>query len=161
MALMFKICKFSLFSSQTTTDLCTDEDENSELACTSQLQKWHKKGGRANIEPQPVMEVEVNKTKLDETTVRSGVKPLLYDARAITCHNNSAEEKLNIHANMGLAQMACGQYNANYVEAKYGKCKVGSFLSYQVSVTESNFRAEADLGEVLRLLIPVTYCLYW
>ena len=44
LALMFKACKFSLFESKATDDLCQDEDEQPDLACTSQLQKWHKKG---------------------------------------------------------------------------------------------------------------------
>ena len=63
---MFKICKLSLFKAKTAKNLCQDKDENPELACTSQLEKWHKKGGGENIVPQPVMEVYVTKTKLDE-----------------------------------------------------------------------------------------------
>ena len=73
-ALMFKICKYTLFEAKTTKDLCQEKDENPELACTSQLQRWHKKGGGENIVPQPVMEVYVTKTKLDEpsSSRRSG-----------------------------------------------------------------------------------------
>lgn len=59
-----------------------EKDENPELACTSQLQKWHKKGGGQNIFPQPVMEVVVKKTKLDESSSPrggAGVKCLLYE----------------------------------------------------------------------------------
>ena len=44
LALMFKACKFSLFDSKSTEDLCQEDDEQPDLACTSQLQKWHKKG---------------------------------------------------------------------------------------------------------------------
>ena len=83
-ALMLKICKFSLFEAKTTKDLCQEKDENPELACTSQLQKWHKKGGDENIVPQPVMDVYVTKTKLDEPSSSrgsGGVKCLLYEAR--------------------------------------------------------------------------------
>ena len=55
-----------------------------ELACTSQLQKWNKKGGGKNIVPQPVMDVAVRKTKLDEPqSPRAGVKCLLYEARKL------------------------------------------------------------------------------
>ena len=83
-ALMLKICKFTLFEAKSTKDLCEEKDENPELACTSQLQKWHKKGGGENIFPQPVMEVVVKKTKLDELSSPrggAGVKCLLYKAR--------------------------------------------------------------------------------
>ena len=36
-ALMFKICKYTLFEAKTVKDLCQKKDENPELACTSQL----------------------------------------------------------------------------------------------------------------------------
>ncbi|CAH3177911.1 unnamed protein product [Porites evermanni] len=68
LALMFKACKFSLFDSKSTDDLCQDDDELPDLACTSQLQKWHKKGRGDKISAQPVMEVTVTKTKLDEAS---------------------------------------------------------------------------------------------
>ena len=71
---MFKICKYTLFEAETTKELRQEKDENPELACTSQLQRWHKKGGGENIVPQPVMEVYVTKTKLDDpsSSRRSG-----------------------------------------------------------------------------------------
>ena len=72
-ALMLKICKFTLFEAKSTKDLCEETDENPELACTSQLQKWHKKGGGENIFPQPVMEVDVKNTKLDESSSPRGM----------------------------------------------------------------------------------------
>ena len=72
LALMLKMCKYTLYDCKSTKDLCQDGDENPALACTSELQKWHNKGGRKNIVPQPVM--EVNKTKLDESRTRPGVR---------------------------------------------------------------------------------------
>jgi len=66
LALMFKACKFSLFDRKSTNDLCHDDDEQPDLACTSQLQKWHKKGRGDKISAQHVMEVTVEKTKLAE-----------------------------------------------------------------------------------------------
>ena len=36
----------------------------------------------------------------------------------------------------------------NLVETKFGKCQVGSLLSYQVAFTESNFKATADISSV-------------
>ena len=44
LALMLKICKYSLFESKTTEDLRDELDENPTLACTSKLKSWHKKG---------------------------------------------------------------------------------------------------------------------
>ena len=71
---MFKICKYTLFEAETTKELRQEKDEKPELACTSQLQRWDKKGGGENIVPQPVMEVYVTKKKLDEpsSSRRSG-----------------------------------------------------------------------------------------
>ena len=39
-----KVCKFSLYDSKNTSDLCDEEDEQPDLACTSKLQRWHKTG---------------------------------------------------------------------------------------------------------------------
>ena len=61
LALMFKMCKYTLFSATTTKDLSKEQDQQSSVACISQLQQWHKKGGGKNIAPQPVMTVEVRK----------------------------------------------------------------------------------------------------
>ena len=95
LALMFKMCKFTLFSCNSTKDLIKEKDQQSSLACTSQLQQWHKKGGGKNIAPQPVMEVEVTKTKDEEFRLRSGIKSLVYDARMKTTHNVAAEWLIN------------------------------------------------------------------
>ena len=61
--------------------------------------------------PQPVMDVEVNKTKLDEASTRRGVTSLLYEARVNTEHDKDKEHILkselkNLFPNMSLAQMA-------------------------------------------------------
>ena len=138
-----------------TTDLCQEDDQTSVAACTSQLQKWHRKRGGSNITPEPVMDVEVKKIKLDNTTSKPGVKSLLYEARVNTNHDFIAEQKLKedlaaINANMGFAQMVTkvGSHlggNINTVDTKFGKCQIGSLLSYQVGFTESNFTATADI----------------
>ena len=157
LALMFKLCKFSLFNCASTKDLCEEEDADAPLACTSQLQQWHKKGGGSNIAPQPIMEVEVTKTKDDDSKTRSGVRCLLYDARMKTMHDMNAEEVLkntlkNIDPNMGLSQMACAQTgSAETRNTKFGPCQIGSFLCYQVAITESNFKATASIECIPRL----------
>ena len=67
LALMFKASKFSLFDSTSTDDSCHHDDEQPDVACTSQLQKWHKKERGGEISAQPVMEVTISKPKLDES----------------------------------------------------------------------------------------------
>lgn len=91
LAIMLKECKFSLFDSKSTADLSQEDDEQPDLACTSQLQKWHKKGRGDKISARPVMEVTISKTKLDDTKTREGVKCLLYDARSNPVHDVQAE----------------------------------------------------------------------
>ena len=55
LALMLKMCKFSLFESKSTLDLVNNADQNPEAACTSRLQAWHRKGRGDTIVPQPEM----------------------------------------------------------------------------------------------------------
>ena len=138
---MFKACKFSLFDSKSTNDLCQDDDKQPDLACTSQLQKWHKKGQGDKISAQPVMEVTVEKTKLDEARSREGVKGLIYDARCNPKHNFQAEmnfkkalEKIN--PQMGLSIMAREDSSLNKcMETRFGESKIGSICSYQLTHT--------------------------
>ena len=159
LALMFKLCKFTLFSCTSTKDLSEEQDQQSSVACTSQLQQWHKKGGGKNIAPQPIIEVEVTKSKDDDSRSRSGIKPLVYDARMKTTHNVAAEQKLKeqlkqIDPNMGLSQMASqqtDQTSTEHIETKFGKCQIGCFLSYQVALTESHFDASASIDCIPRL----------
>ena len=156
LALMFKACKFSLFDSANTDDLCHDDDEQSDVACTSQLQKWHKKGRGDKISAQPVMEVTISKTKLDETNSRDGVKCLLYEARTDASHDFQAEIQLNkalqqINPDMGLAIMARNDSSVDsFVETRFGKSQIGSFCSYQLTHTEANFQAFVDISSVPR-----------
>ena len=76
LALMLKVCKFSLFNCKKVTDLHDEEDENPSTACTSNLQQPRVEG----ISSQPVMEVAVKKPQLkDKTTERIQCK--LYEAR--------------------------------------------------------------------------------
>ena len=124
LALMFKACKFSLFDSKATDDLCQDEDEQPDLACTSQLQKWHKKGRGDKISAQPVMEVTITKTKLDDTKSREGVKCLLYEARSNPSHDVEAERKFketlkDINPEMRLALMGNDDSSLNHSVKTY------------------------------------------
>ena len=166
LALMFKACKFSLFDSKSTDDLCQDDDELPDLACTSQLQKWHKKGRGDKISAQPVMEVTVTKTKLDEARCREGVKCLIYDARCNPEHDFQAEMNLKkalekINPQMGLSIMAREDSSlSKCVETKFGKSQIGSFCSYQLTHTEANFVATIDISSVPRNDIGETELTY-
>ena len=88
------ICEVALFSSTNSKDLSEEQDQQSSIACTSQLQQWHKKGGGKNIAPQPLMEVEVRKIKDTASTSRYDIKPLVYDARMKNTHNQAMEQNL-------------------------------------------------------------------
>ena len=153
---MFKACKFSLFDSKSTDDLCQDDDELPDLACTSQLQKWHKKGRGDRISAQPVMEVTVTKTRLDEARSREGVKCLIYDARCNPQHDFQAEMNLKKALEKINPQMCLSIIARDYsslikcVETKFGKRQIGSFCSYQLSLPEPNFVATVDISSVPR-----------
>ena len=124
---MLKLCKYTLFDCKTTTDLCQESDQNPIIACTSELQKWHNKGGGKNISAQPIMEVQVNKTKLEDKSSRpgpSGVKCLLYEARINTVHDRHREQLLKselkeLIPNMGLSQLGDDNVEENLVDTKF------------------------------------------
>lgn len=61
LALMMKICKFSLYACKDISELDRDEDMLPTETCTSTLQSWHRKGRGDKIHSQPVMEVLVKK----------------------------------------------------------------------------------------------------
>ena len=111
LALMLKACKFSLYGSQNTKDLENEADQIPEQACTSKLQTWHKKGRGETIYPQPVIDVVVSKTKLEDTKRgNEGIHSLLYEARNNTMYNSAEEQKFkqairDINPQMGLAQI--------------------------------------------------------
>ncbi|KAK2547039.1 hypothetical protein P5673_033198 [Acropora cervicornis] len=156
LALMFKTCKFSLFDCKNTDDLCEDDDEQPNVACTSQLQKWHKKGRGDKITAEPIMEIAVSKTKLDEIKSGEGVKCLLYDARCNPKNDVEAEMKFknalkDLNPGMGLSIMAGDDSSINsFVDVKFGSSQVGSFCSYQLAHTEANFAATVDISAVPR-----------
>ena len=108
--------------------------------------------------PQPVMEVVVKKTKLDESGSPrggAGVKCLLYEARKQPNYdpvreNTFKSELSTLDPNMGFAQMSEGTSSTDLTNSKFGKCPVGSIMSYQTSFTESNFSAVANLTSVPR-----------
>ena len=65
LALLLKLCKFSLYECESVTDLENEDNMQPKRICTSTLQQWHRKGRGDCINPQPVMEVLVTKTSLE------------------------------------------------------------------------------------------------
>ena len=79
-----KICKLSLYGCKDVRELEEEDDMRPTKACTSTLQLWHRKGRDDAIYPQPVIEISVKKTKLDDSSESSkepGLNCLLYEAR--------------------------------------------------------------------------------
>ena len=80
LCLMLKVCRFSLHKCKTTQDLTSENDQNPTMACTSSLQKWHKRGRGETIFPQPIMDIIVKRTKLEDVN-NDGIRCNLYEAR--------------------------------------------------------------------------------
>ncbi|PFX34808.1 hypothetical protein AWC38_SpisGene320 [Stylophora pistillata] len=140
-------------------DLFHEDDQNPTAACTSELQKWHKKGGGSNIMPEPIMNVVVSKTKLEdiENPKRDGITSRLYESRVnVICDlEREAQMKQNLNGlppGMGFSQMSFDTTicTTKLVESKYGHFPVGSPLSYQLSFTESNFKSNLDVSSMPR-----------
>ena len=152
LALMLKLCKFSLFESKSTQDLVTDADQNPEEACTSKLQTWHRKGRGDAIVAQPVMDIIVKKTKLSDSEKQGeGINCLLYEARNNVTVQEAEERTFKdtlrkINPKMGLANVS--SRHGELVDTKYGKSPVGSLSSYQLSHTESNFDVAINIDSV-------------
>lgn len=134
LALMLKICKFSLYECKNVQDLDNEDDVNPKQACTSKLQLWHKKGRGDSIKPQPVMDVTVLKTgeqdtRKSNTSREPGVSCLLYEARNNVQNQEEAQVKLQkklqaINPKMALSQIMSSHPTANstnYVETKFGR----------------------------------------
>lgn len=159
LALLMKICKFSLYECKTVHELYNEEDMQPKQACTSSLQQWHRKGRGSSINPQPAMEVLVAKTYLEQTGSSAqdpGVRCTLYEARNNIRGQKADEEKLQatlkeLNANMALAQIMTARSDfIPLVETKFGKITQGSYASYQLAVTEDHFKVFCDITSVPR-----------
>ena len=142
------------------TDLENEDDMQPKRSCTSTLQRWRRKGRGDCINPQPVMEVLVTKTSLEldkqSSSRDSGVKCLLYEARNSLKGQRASETKLlerlrELNPKMALSQiMTARTESTTLVPTKFGKSPQGSFASYQLSVTEGNFKVFCDISSVNR-----------
>ena len=45
LAFMFEVCKFTFYNCTSLKELSEEQDQQSSLACTSQIQQWHKRNG--------------------------------------------------------------------------------------------------------------------
>lgn len=146
LALMMKVCKYSLYDCKDVRDLKDEEDENPTTACTSALQSWHK-SRLDGIRSQPVMEVVIsNPGNNVDKSKKTGVTCLLAEARKGDSDTNkklqNLIESLEQHSSkIGLTQVVdiTSLDTLPAVDTRFGHFPVGSFGSYQLTFTESNF----------------------
>ena len=147
---MMKICKYPRYDCKDVRDLKDEEDENPSTVCTSAVQNRHRP--RMNgMSSQPVLQVVVSNPadraeKAGQGGKKTGVTCLLTEARR---GRSNRQEKLKDlikslqeHSpKLGITQVV----DTTSVDAlpaintRFGQCPVGSFESYQISVTETNF----------------------
>ena len=162
LALMMKVCKFTLYECKSISDLDNEDDMQPKQAWTSMLQQWHRKGRGDTIVSQPAMEVVVLKTHqdLDRSSSReSGVRCLLYEARTLQSikSQRADEQKLcerlkKENQKMALAQiMEPSPESSQLLETKFGKSPQGSYASYQLYTTEDNFKVYCNISHVPRV----------
>lgn len=146
LALMIKVCKYTIYNCKDVRDLKDEEDENPTSACTSALQNWHK-SRLEGIRSQPVMDVVVsNPANNAERVKKTGVTCLLTEARKGESDQKRKLEQL-LHSleqhssTLGITQVVDPSSidTSPVVDTRFGQCPVGSFGSYQLSFTESNF----------------------
>ena len=94
LALMMKVCKYSLYDCKDVRDLKDEEDENPTIASTSALQTWHK-SRLDGIRSQPVMEVVIsNPGNYADKGKKTGVTCLLTEARKTESDSNKKLQNL-------------------------------------------------------------------
>ena len=99
-ALLMKLFKLSLYECKDVTDLNDEDDMQPTKAYTSTLQLWHWKGKGDSLDPEPVLEIFVKKTKLNgssDSPKEPGVNCLLMKSEMIWEH--SLLMKLNSNSN--------------------------------------------------------------
>ena len=160
LVLLMKICKLSLYGCKDVIELEEEDEMQPTKSCTSTLQLWHRKGRGDAIYPQPVMEISVKKTKLDDSPQSSkepGLNCLLYEARnnlrtQYVDEIKFKEKPLQINPAMPLAQiLAPRTSDKDRIETRFGRFQPGSYGSYQLSFTEANFQVFCDINSMPRI----------
>lgn len=144
LGLLINLCNFSTYECKDIRQLNKDGDMTPRVECTSALQMWHRSGREDTIRPQPVVEVVVKKSKLDMAHSSEGLKCLLYESRKkcksqVSAETHLKEELSKIIPKMGLCEVANSE-SVNSVDTRFGKSPLGSYASYQLTFTESNFK---------------------
>ncbi|CAB4002232.1 hypothetical protein AC249_AIPGENE28139 [Paramuricea clavata] len=162
LALMMKLCKFSLYNCVTINELDNEIDMQPQYSCTSKLQQWHHKTRGDDIKPEPVMNIMVNKptTMSDKPETSRGVRCQLYEARNNLKRQTTDEIKFksalhNINHCIPLATIMQPENNS-YIHTKFGESPEGSYASYQLSITEHNFEVCCSTDSVPRSLNTVS-----
>ena len=102
------------------------------------------------------MDVAVSKTKLDDSKRgKEGIQSLLNEARNNVMYNSAQEQKFkqairDINPQMGLAEIATLGSEMHLKETRFGYSPVGSYVSYQLTHTKSNFNVCVDISSVSR-----------
>lgn len=149
LALMLKICKYTLYNCKSVTELQHEADENCSAACTSNLQRWHQPRVEG-ITSYPIMEVSVSKTQVEGEHKSCGITSLLYEARKVDRKsklNDFVEAVEKIDPTLGLVQ-TCELNTNDPVETRFGESPAGSFGSYQLAFQESNFKVTSNLAPI-------------
>ena len=161
LALMMKLCKFSLYCCVTIDELDTEPDMQPQQSCTSQLQQWHRRTRGDHIKPEPVMDIMVNKptTMTDKPNTSRAIRCQLYEARKNLKRQTTDEVMFkaalqNINPSIPLATIMQPESN-HYIHTKFGESPKGSYASYQLSITEHNFEVFCSTSSVPRS--PIIY----
>lgn len=149
LALMLKVCKYTLYNCKSVTELQHEADENCSTACTSTLQRWHQPRVEG-ILSYPIMEVSVSKTQLEGEHKSGGITCHLYEARRVDRKsklNDFVEAVQNIDPTLGLVQ-TCELNTNDPVDTRFGESPTGAFGSYQLAFQESNFKVTSNLARI-------------
>ena len=138
-ALMLEVAMFSLNN----LEVVPAEESPTSLRC-----KWIGPKRNENVDKPSVMEMEIRKYKVDDMTSSRlpGVKCTLYEARKqrimdpfiLSQFLSSLQEE---NPRIGLADVAVvGTERQEFVSTRYGPAHVGSVLSYQLALSEDNYK---------------------
>ena len=147
LALILKICKYTLYNCKNVTELQHEADENRSTACTTTLQRWHQLRVEG-ISSYPIIEVSVSKTQLEGERKSCGITCHLYEPRKADRKsklNDFVETIKNIDPTLGLIQ-TCELNTSAHVDTRFGGSPAGAFGSYQLAFQESHFKVTTNLA---------------
>ena len=156
LAVIMKLCKFSLYCCQDIKDLENESDMTQAKACTSSLQLWHRPVRGDKIKPQPVMELEVKKLNIDtEYNPDSGVRCLLYEARKNLGTQASDEVLLKKSFKRSTLSLPCLKL-CQLVVPTYRKQNLEN-----VQVAHMQVTSYSSQSLIFKFSVILTQCLEW